>query len=80
MAAARILRTGLLIRPIVGGRDETLSANRELKQHLDALRIPHSYRQLPGVPHDPNLVLNTLGEDNWAFFRQALGQILSESR
>jgi enterochelin esterase-like enzyme len=69
---AEKLRTGLLIRQIVGDRDETLSANREFKQHLDALKIPHSYRQLPGIPHDPNLVLNTVGEDNWEFYRSAL--------
>ncbi len=69
---AEKLRAGLLIRQIVGDADETLSANREFKQHLDALKIPHSYRQLPGIPHDPNLVLNTLGEDNWEFYRSAL--------
>lgn len=32
----------------------------------------NTYRQLPGIPHNPNLVLNTLGENNWAFYRQAL--------
>jgi enterochelin esterase-like enzyme len=69
---AEKLRAGLLIRQIVGDADETLSANREFKQHLDALKIPHSYRQLPGIPHDPNLVLNMLGEDNWEFYRSAL--------
>jgi len=70
---AEKLRTGLLIRQVVGDRDETLSANREFNQRLDTLKIPHSYRQLPGIPHDPNLVLNTLGEDNWLFYRRALG-------
>ncbi len=69
---AEKLRTSLIIRQVVGDRDETLSANREFKQHLDALKIPHSYRQLPGIPHNPNLVLNTLGEDNWEFYRSAL--------
>ncbi|MBM4094837.1 MAG: hypothetical protein FJ276_36320, partial [Planctomycetes bacterium] len=69
--SAEKLRTGLLIRQIVGDRDETLGFNREFKQHLDALGIPLTYRQLPGIPHDPNLVLNTLGEDNWEFYRSA---------
>jgi enterochelin esterase-like enzyme len=69
---AEKLRTGLLIRQIVGDRDETLGFNREFKQHLDALKIPLTYRQLPGVPHDPNLVLTTLGDDNWEFYRSAL--------
>ena len=69
---AEKLRTGMLIRQIVGDRDETLGFNREFKQHLDALKIPLTYRQLPGVPHDPNLVLTTLGDDNWEFYRSAL--------
>lgn len=68
------LRSGLLIRQIIGDRDETLRFNREFKQHVDTLKIPHSYRQLPGIPHNPNLVLNTLGEDNWGFYQQALGK------
>ena len=69
---AEKLRSGLLIRQIIGDRDETLGFNREFKQHLDALKIPHTYRQLPGIPHNPNLVLNALGEDNWSFYKQAL--------
>jgi len=66
------LRTGLLIRQIIGDRDETLRFNREFHQHLDALKVPHTYRQLPGIPHNPNLVLNALGDENWAFYKQAL--------
>jgi enterochelin esterase-like enzyme len=69
---AEKLRSGLVIRQIIGDRDETLGFNREFKQHLDALKIPHTYRQLPDIPHNPNLVLNALGEGNWAFYRQAL--------
>jgi enterochelin esterase-like enzyme len=69
---AEKLRSGLLIRQIIGDRDETLGYNREFKQHLDALKIPLTYRQLPGIPHNPNLVLNALGEDNWIFYKEAL--------
>ena len=72
------LRSGLLIRQIIGDRDETLGFNREFKQHLDALKIPHTYRQLPGIPHNPNLVLNALGEDNWGFYKTALGAVVTE--
>lgn len=68
------LRTGLLIRQIIGDRDETLRFNRDFHQHLDALKIPHAYRQLPGIPHNPNLLLNSLGEDNWGFYRMALAE------
>lgn len=70
---AEKLCSDLVIRQIIGDRDETLRFNREFKQHLDALKIPHTYRQLPDIPHNPNLVLNALGDDNWAFYRQALG-------
>ena len=69
---AEKLRSGLLIRQIIGDRDETLGFNRGFKQHLDALKIPHTYRQLPDIPHNPNLVLDTLGEDNWGFYNEAL--------
>lgn len=70
---AEKLRSGLVIRQVIGDRDETLRFNRDFKQHLEALKIPHTYRQLPGIPHDPNLVLDSLGEENWGFYRQALG-------
>lgn len=69
------LRSGVRIRQIVGDRDETLRFNRDFKQHLDALKIPHTYRQLPNVPHNPNLVLEALGQDNWAFYNEALTAI-----
>lgn len=63
------LRAGLIIRQIIGDRDETLGFNRDFHQHLAALKIPHSYRQLPGIPHQPDRILDALGEDNWAFYR-----------
>ena len=68
---AKTLRSGLLIRQIIGDRDETLRFNREFKQHLDQLRIPHIYRQLSGIPHNPSMLLDTLGEDSWSFYRAA---------
>lgn len=37
-----------LIRQVAGHRDVTLPTNRELKRHLDVLKIPHSYRQAFG--------------------------------
>jgi enterochelin esterase-like enzyme len=66
------LRAGLLIRQIIGNRDETLRFNRDFHQHLDVLKIPHDYRQLTNIPHNPNLLLNSLGDDNWGFYRTAL--------
>jgi enterochelin esterase-like enzyme len=71
------LKKNLTIRQVVGERDETLDFNRDFHRHLAALQIPHTYRQLPGIPHDPNLVLNTLGEDNWGFYQAALAGLRS---
>ncbi len=47
------LRSGLLIHLIISDRD--------------AHKIPHTYRQLPNISHNPNLVL-----DDWLFYQQAL--------
>jgi enterochelin esterase-like enzyme len=71
---AEKIRPDLLIRQIVGDRDETFRFNREFHRHLDQLKIPHTFRQLTGVSHDPNQLLNTLGEDNWEFYRSAFRQ------
>jgi len=71
---AEKIRSKVLIRQIIGDRDETLGFNRVFHQHLDLLKIPHTYRQLQDVPHNPGLVLNILGEDNWGFYQQALGK------
>ena len=69
---AERLRVGRVIRQVVGDRDETLQHNQQFHRHLESLQIPHEYRQLPAVPHNPNAVLNSLGEDNWKFYRRAL--------
>lgn len=66
------LQSGLLIRQVIGDRDETLLHNRAFHQHLVTLKIPHLYRQLPGIPHNPEGVLDALGEDLWTFYREAL--------
>jgi enterochelin esterase-like enzyme len=73
--SAEKLRSGPLIRQVIGDRDETLRFNRDFHQHLDSLKVPHTYRQIPGVPHNPNLLLDALGEDNWTFYRKALGML-----
>ncbi|MBX7207714.1 MAG: hypothetical protein K1X78_05365 [Verrucomicrobiaceae bacterium] len=66
------LRSGLLLRQIVGEKDETMPNNRAFHQHLEQLKIPHTYRELPGIPHNPDQVLDALGEDNWKFYVEAL--------
>jgi hypothetical protein len=37
------------------------------------LNIPHSWKILPGIGHDPMGVLREMGDDNWTFYRQAFG-------
>jgi hypothetical protein len=38
------------------------------------LKIPHSWKILPGIGHDPLGVLREMGDDNWTFYRQAFGE------
>jgi S-formylglutathione hydrolase FrmB len=68
---ATTLATGSLIRVVVGDADETYRNNVAFHEHLQRLGIPHQWRVLPGVPHNPNAVLEALGDDHWAFYRAA---------
>ena len=65
---------GSLVRIVVGDRDETFAPNREFHEHLERLKIPHTWTVLPGVAHDPMGVLTAMGDDNWAFYRAAFGE------
>ncbi|MFM8781549.1 MAG: alpha/beta hydrolase-fold protein, partial [Gemmatimonadota bacterium] len=65
------LRSGSLIRMVVGDQDETYANNRAFHAHLERLGIPHDWTVLPGVPHNPNGVLDALGDAHWAFYRKA---------
>jgi len=69
---AAVLTAGSRIRLVVGDRDETYRNNIAFHGHLQRLGIPHQWRVLPGVPHNPNAVLDALGDDHWAFYRAAL--------
>jgi enterochelin esterase-like enzyme len=70
-------RTGQLpanhrIRFVVGTDDTMLANNRELRDHLIALGIPHDYLEVPGVAHSPLLTLSGAGTNNWAFYQVVL--------
>lgn len=69
---AAVLRETLRIRQAIGELDETLPANREFAAHLRRLGIPHDFHHVPGVGHQPQPLLRSLGEENWAFYRAAL--------
>jgi S-formylglutathione hydrolase FrmB len=66
------LTAGSLIRVVVGDQDETYRNNVAFHEHLQRPGIPHQWRVLPGGPHNPNAVLDALGDDRWAFYRAAL--------
>ena len=70
---ARTVRTRTRLRLAIGSLDETLPANRDLHAHLVRLGIPHRFTVLPGVGHNPQAVLEALGDDNWSFYREAFG-------
>jgi S-formylglutathione hydrolase FrmB len=68
------LTQGSLIRMVCGDQDETFANNRDFHEHLEQLRIPHTWTVLPGVDHDPLRTLEVLGDANWVFYRQAFGE------
>ena len=76
---AETLAKGSLVRMVIGDKDETFENNRLFHEHLDALKIPHTWTVLPGVEHDPMGVLRAMGDDNWAFYRAAFGQAAGSS-
>ena len=69
------LLAGPRIRQVVGRLDETLPTNREPNVHLQELRIPHEYVELPDVPHDPLRVLQVLGYGFWKFHREVFARL-----
>jgi hypothetical protein len=59
---------------VCGDQDETFTNNRDFHEHLERLKIPHTWTVLAGVGHDPLRVLEVLGDSHWAFYRQAFGE------
>ncbi len=76
---AETITKGSLVRMVIGDKDETFENNRLFHEHLDALKIPHTWTVLPGVEHDPMGVLRALNDDNWTFYRAAFGQAAGSS-
>ena len=68
---AKAIAKGSLVRVVCGDRDETYPANLAFHEHLQSLGIPHDWKVLEGVDHNPLRTLEMLGDTNWAFYRQA---------
>ena len=66
-----------LVRQVCGDQDETFGPNSDFHEHLERLKIPHTWTVLPGVDHNPMKTLEALGESNWAFYRTAFGEASS---
>jgi gluconolactonase len=71
---AMAITKGSLVRMVIGDKDETFAPNKEFHEHLEQLKIPHTWTVLPGIAHDPMGVLSAMGDDNWAFYRAAFAQ------
>jgi len=67
---------GMPIRQIIGGQDELLPANQDFHGHLNTLNITHDYIQVPGIGHDAQALITTLGDRMWSFHRHAFAQVL----
>jgi poly(3-hydroxybutyrate) depolymerase len=68
---AEALIRGSLIRQVCGDQDETFANNRNFHEHLEQLKIPHTWTVLPGIDHNPLKTLEALGDSNWVFYREA---------
>ena len=68
---AKTIANGSLVRMVIGDKDETYTNNVAFHEHLVALGIPHEWTVLQGLGHDPVAVFESLGDDNWAFYRKA---------
>ena len=66
-----IIAKGSLIRLVCGDKDETFANNREFHEVLELLKIPHAWKVLNGVDHNPMRTFEALGDSNWAFYRKA---------
>ena len=71
---AEAMIKGSLVRQVCGDKDETFGPNRDFHEHLERLKIPHTWTVLPGVDHNPMKTLEALGDSNWKFYRAAFGQ------
>jgi hypothetical protein len=63
------VRGKLLVRIVVGARDNTGSLNRAYSDLLKQLNIAHTLTIVPDAGHDTLALLRGLGDSNWEFYR-----------
>lgn len=66
------LRDKTQIRIACGADDSLLSANKQLHELLDELKIPHQYEVVPGVAHNSDAYYKKLGANAFDFHQKAL--------
>jgi enterochelin esterase-like enzyme len=66
-ANADKIRDAVAIRIVLGDKDQHLTRNRNIHKLLDELKIPHEYKELPGVGHDTGRVYKDVGVEGFIF-------------
>ncbi len=69
--AQAVRGSGIRLRLAIGAADSTVPANREFRQRLLDLNLPHEYSEWPGVGHSTLALIDAMGEAFWAFHRGA---------
>lgn len=69
---ADAVRGTVVIRQLIGANDPLLENNRRFSEHLENLKIPHTFKILDGVQHGPDSMFAALGDSYWEFFRRYL--------
>jgi len=60
-ANADKLKTNIALAMVIGDKDQHLSRNRRMHAIMDELKIPHFYKELPGIGHDTGRVYKDEG-------------------
>jgi hypothetical protein len=61
------IRDHVAIKQGLGDKDPHLERNHRMNALLDELKIPHEYKELPGVGHDTKKVYTLIGVEGWKF-------------
>ena len=67
---AEKLKKDMSIKLALGDKDQHLERNRHMHAVLDELKIPHQYKELPGVGHDTGRVYNDIGVEGFILHSQ----------